>query len=78
VTRALIRGPRTCGRLLMGDEALNPAQQSEYRFLKQQVDRLLGEVGRTDSHPNVQQDLWRAQQELKKFVVDLRKAGIRI
>ena len=62
----------------MGDESLNPAQQSEYRFLKQQVDRLSNELGRTDSHPNVQQDLWRAQQELKNFVRDLRKAGIKI
>jgi hypothetical protein len=62
----------------MGDESLNPAQQSEYRFLKQQVDRLSNELGRTDSHPNVQQDLWRAQQELKNFVRDLRKEGIKI
>jgi hypothetical protein len=62
----------------MGDESLNPAQQSEYRFLKQQVDRLSNELGRTDSHPNVGQDLWRAQQELKKFVRDLRKVGIKI
>lgn len=62
----------------MGDESLNPAQQSEYRFLKQQVDRLSNELGRTDSHPNVQQDLWRAQQELKNFVRDLRKDGVKI
>ena len=62
----------------MGDESLNPAQQSEYRFLKQQVDRLSNELGRTDSHPNVQQDLWRAQQELKHFVRDLRKVVIKI
>ena len=66
------------GCVQMGDESLNPAQQSEYRFLKQQVDRLSNELGRTDSHPNVQQDLWRAQQELKHFVRDLRKVGIKI
>jgi len=62
----------------MGDESLSPAQKFEYRFLKQQVDRLSNELGRTDSHPNVQQDLWRAQQELKKFVKDLRKVGVKI
>jgi len=62
----------------MGDESLSPAQKFEYRFLKQQVDRLSNELGRTDSHPNVQQDLWRAQQELKNFVKNLRKVGVKI
>jgi hypothetical protein len=62
----------------MGDESLNPAQQSEYRFLKQQVGRLESELGRTDSHPNVEQDLWRARQELKLFVSKLRADGVKI
>jgi len=62
----------------MGDEALNPAQQAEYRFLKNEVNKYEEEANRTDMHPNVQQDLWRARMELKKFVSDLRKAGVNI
>ena len=62
----------------MGDEALNPAQQAEYRFLKNEVNKYEEEANRTHMHPNVQQDLWRARMELKKFVSDLRKAGVNI
>jgi len=62
----------------MGDEALNPAQQAEYRFLKNEVNKYEEEANRTDMHPNVQQDLWRARMELKKFVSDLRKTGVNI
>jgi len=62
----------------MGDEALNPAQQAEYRFLKNEVNKYEEEANRTDMHPNVQQDLWRARMELKKFVSDLRRAGVNI
>mgnify|MGYP003115722284 FL=1 len=62
----------------MGDEALNPAQQSEYRWLRQQVDRLEGERYRTDAHPNVEQDLHKARRELSEFVSDLRKWGVSI
>lgn len=62
----------------MGDEALNPAQQAEYRFLKNEVNKYEEEANRKDYHPNVQQDLWRARMELRKFVSDLRKAGVNI
>ena len=62
----------------MGDEALNPAQQAEYRFLKNEVNKYEEEANRKDYHPNVQQDLWRARMELRKFVSDLRKAEVNI
>ena len=62
----------------MGDEALNPAQQAEYRFLKNEVNKYEREANRTNFHPNVQHDLWRAREELKKFVSDLRQAGVKI
>jgi len=62
----------------MGDEALNPAQQAEYRFLKNEVNKYEEEANRKNFHPNIQQDLWRARMELKKFVSDLRKAGVNI
>jgi|TARA_R110000751_G_scaffold65859_1_gene134646 hypothetical protein len=60
----------------MDEEALNPAQQSEYRWLRQQVDRLEGERYRTDARPNVQQELHTARRELREFVSDLKKWGV--
>ena len=62
----------------MGDEALNPAQQAEYRFLKNEVNKYEVEANRKNFHPNIQHDLWRARMELKKFESDLRKAGVNI
>lgn len=62
----------------MGDEALSPALKYEYRFLKQQVDRLQNELGRKDRPLNTEQDLFRAREELKFFVSKLRKNGIKI
>ena len=62
----------------MGDEALSPALKYEYRFLKQQVDRLQEELGRIDRPRNTEQDLFRAREELKLFVSKLRKNGIKI
>lgn len=62
----------------MGDESLNPAQKAEYRFLKNEVDKYEREANRTDRHPNVEQDLFRAREELKAFVVKLRKDGVNI
>ena len=40
----------------MGNEALSPALKFEYRFLKQQVDRLQDELGRRDRPKNTEQD----------------------
>ena len=62
----------------MGDEQLSPALKYEYRFLKQQVDRLQDELGRKDRPLNTEQDLFRAREELKLFVSKLRKNGIKI
>ena len=62
----------------MGDEALNPAQQAEYRFLKNEVNKYEEEAKRKNYHPNVQHDQWRARAELKKFVSELRQAGVNI
>jgi hypothetical protein len=62
----------------MGDEALSPAQKFEYRFLKQQVNTLEEELYRYDARPNVQQDLFRAREELKSFVSKLRTNGVEI
>ena len=62
----------------MGDEALSPALKYEYRFLKQQVDRLQNELGRKDRPLNTEQDLFRAREDLKFFVSKLRKNGIKI
>jgi hypothetical protein len=62
----------------MGDEQLSPAQKFEYRFLKQQVDRLEEERYRYDARRNIEQDLWRAREELKSFVSKLRNNGVKI
>jgi len=62
----------------MGDESLSPAQKFEYRFLKQQVDNLETERYRYDARPNIQQDLFRAREELKSFVSKLRTNGVKI
>jgi hypothetical protein len=62
----------------MGDEQLSPALKYEYRFLKQQVDRLEEERYRYDARPNIQQDLYRAREELKSFVSKLRTNGVKI
>ena len=63
---------------MMGDEALSPAQKFEYRFLKQQVNTLEEERYRYDARPNIQQDLYRAREELKSFVYKLRMNGVKI
>ena len=62
----------------MGDEALSPAQKFEYRFLKQQMNRLEEELYRFDARPNVQQDLFHAREDLKSFVSKLRVNGVKI
>jgi len=62
----------------MGDKDLSPALKFEYRFLKQQVDRLQNELGRKDRPRNTEQDLFRAREELKFFVSKLRKNGVKI
>ena len=62
----------------MGDESLSPALKYEYRFLKQQVDRLQNELGRRDRPKNTEQDLFRAREEFKSFVSRMRMNGVNI
>ena len=62
----------------MGDEQLSPALKYEYRFLKQQVDRLEEERYRYDARRNIEQDLWKAREELKSFVSRMRTNGVKI
>lgn len=62
----------------MGDEALSEEQRGHYRFLRQQVDKLIDEDRRTNAHPNVQQDLHRARSALKQYVKELRDMGVEI
>lgn len=59
-------------------EKLNGEQRATHRFLKQEVDKLIDEDRRTNAHPNVQQDLQRAREALKKFVEGLRELGMHI
>ena len=62
----------------MGDEQLNPEQKAHLRFLRKEVDKYESEANRTDHHPNVQQDLWRARQELKEYRLELQRKGVKI
>lgn len=62
----------------MKKQKLNGEQRATHRFLKQEVDKLIDEDRRTNAHPNVQQDLQRAREALKKFVEGLRELGMRI
>lgn len=57
---------------------LNKAQQAELTFLRRQVDAAQEAALRRDGHPDVQQDLWRARNELTRFVDRLREDGFDI
>ncbi len=54
---------------------IHRAHEVELDFLKRRVDTLINEENRTDSHPNVKQDLWAARSELNQFVNKLRNEG---
>ena len=62
----------------MGDEALNLQQQAELRFLRHEVNKYEREVNRVEQHPNIQQDLQRARNELREYTSKLRMQGINI
>tara|TARA_R110000796_G_scaffold27846_1_gene76474 strand:+ start:1585 stop:1752 length:168 start_codon:yes stop_codon:yes gene_type:complete len=53
---------------------LNPAQLAELRFLKQELRRREENV----QEKNGTQNLWQAQNELRKFQNELRKKGGKI
>ncbi len=62
----------------MGDAELSMFQQSQLRWLKQQVDALQEERYRRDARPNVQRELFAAREELDTYVKNLRAAGKQI
>ena len=59
----------------MEDGKLNPAQEAELKYLRQQVDRLQDDQNRRDAYPNAKHDLWVAREELNNFVRGLRAEG---
>ena len=62
----------------MGNEALSPAQQFEYRFLKQQVDTLEQEQYSRDKRPNTERELYQARRDLKRICRKVERNGIQI
>jgi len=62
----------------MDDAELSMFQQSQLRWLKQQVDALQDERYRRDARPNVQRELFAAREELDTYVKNLRAAGKQI
>lgn len=57
---------------------LKPAEQHILKHLRQQVDRLQDERYRTDARPSIANEIYAAQQELKRYVLELRKKGYNI
>lgn len=57
---------------------MTPAQKEEYKFLRQQVDRLQDEVYRKDPDPRAKERLFYAQEDLRRFVQARRKEGVKI
>jgi len=57
---------------------LSPAEQHILKYLRQQVDRLQDERYRTDARPSIMNEIYAAQQELKRYVSELRKKGYNI
>jgi len=54
---------------------VSKAQQAELEFLRRRVDTAQEAALKNNKHLNVQQDLWRAREELERFVTGLRKEG---
>ena len=54
---------------------LTPAQQSELKFLRQQVDMWQGKAHVKDPMPNAATNLFTAREELTRYVSDLRAWG---
>jgi phage-related baseplate assembly protein len=59
----------------MMNKVLNPAQQSELTFLRNQVDGRMNASLTLYPHSNTAQDLDRARRELQSFVETLRRDG---
>ncbi len=54
---------------------LTPAQQSELKFLREQVDMWQDKVHERTPLPNAGNNLWTAREELTRYVSDLRAWG---
>ena len=54
---------------------LTPAQQTELKYLRSQVDHLQQTAYQVDAHPNAKNDHWQARKELTDYVSGLRRAG---
>ena len=52
---------------------LTPAQDAELKFLRGIVDRCQDAAYKSDPLPNTQQNLWSAQEELDRYVRELRR-----
>ena len=57
---------------------LNAAEEHILKYLRRQVDRLQDERYRTDARPRIANEIYAAQQELKRYVMELRKKGYNI
>ena len=57
---------------------LNQADERILKHLRQQVDRLQDERYRTDARPSINNEIYAAQQELKRYVSELRRKGYNI
>ena len=57
---------------------LTPALESEYRFLRQQLDFWMEAQLQKDASPSAQQRYWHAKEDLTKFVSNRRKEGYHI
>ena len=57
---------------------LNPADEQILKYLRRQVDRLQDERYRTDARPSINNEIFAAQQELRRFTSELRKKGYSI
>ena len=59
----------------MNDSDLTAFQASQLQYLRTQVDRAQEDAYRAGPHPNAQNKLFYARQELKEFTSNLRVAG---
>jgi len=57
------------------EKRLNPAEEYELKFLRQQVDELSEKRHELENHGDVSRDHERAREELKRFVFKLRVLG---
>jgi len=57
---------------------VTPAQSAELKYLRRMVDNNQDRAYRKDASPDATNQLYQAQQELKKYVNRLRQEGYKI